>query len=256
MELRLMTFNIRNGRGLDGRNIWWLRRRATASVIAAERPDVVGLQEVYRFQLRYLAKRVGGYDHVGVGRNNGAGKGEHAPLLYGPDRFELERTETRWLSDTPRVPGSKTWGNRSPRIVTLAWLRERATGRRLGVVSGHLDEASAPARRRSAEAILQWLNAADDRPWFVLGDLNTTADDPAVQVLLQGGYRDTLADLPTSGPGAGTEHAFTGRDDGKRIDFVLVPSLWSVVEACIVRARPGGRLPSDHWPVTAVVADG
>ena len=69
-----MTFNIRNGRGVDGRNLWWLRRRATAAVVAGERPDIAGLQEVYRFQLRYLAKRLGGYDLVGVGRNDGAAR--------------------------------------------------------------------------------------------------------------------------------------------------------------------------------------
>jgi endonuclease/exonuclease/phosphatase family metal-dependent hydrolase len=249
-----MTFNIRNGRGLDGRNLWWLRRRATAAVINAARPDVAGLQEVYRFQRRYLAGRLDGCRLVGAGRNDGGARGEAAPVLYRDQRFELQRSETRWLSGTPKVAGSRTWGNRSPRIVTMAWLRDRGSGERLGAVSTHLDEASAPARRRSAEAILRWLGEEDDRPWVVLGDLNTTADDDAVRVLLDGGYRDTLAGLPGRGPGAGTEHAWKGRDDGKRIDFVLVPARWEVREAHIGRERPGGRLPSDHWPVMAVTA--
>ena len=91
---------------------------------------------------------------------------------------------------------------------------------------------------------------------MILGDLNTTADDPAVQVLLGAGYRDALGDLPTHGPGAGTEHAFTGRDDRSRIDFVLVPPPWLVADARIVRDRPKGRLPSDHWPVVADVSSG
>jgi len=250
-----MTFNIRNGRGLDGRNLWWLRRSATADVITAAAADVVCLQEVYRFQLRYLSKRLGAYDHVGVGRTDGARRGEACPVLYRRDRFEPERAETRWLSDTPGVPGSRSWGNRRPRIVTMAWLRDGVTGERVGVLNGHLDEASAPARLRSARAIVRWLDEQDDRPWVVLGDLNTTAEDPAVRTLLDGGYRDTLADVPVRGPGAGTEHAWSGRDDGKRIDFVLVPALWRVKDAHIVRERPRGRLPSDHWPVVAVAAD-
>lgn len=257
MELRLATFNIRNGRALDGRHLWWLRRPATAAVLAGLAADVVGLQEVYGFQLRWLLRRLGGrgYRHVGVGRDDGAGRGERVPVLYRSDRFLLERTETRWLSDTPHVPGSRSWGNRLPRIVTLAWLVERASGERLGVANVHLDHASAPARLAASRAVVGWLRLEDDRPWVILGDLNATPAEGSVDEFLDAGWRDVLGGLAATGPGAGTEHGFSGRDDGRRIDVVLVPSGWRVLEARIVTDRPGGRLASDHWPVSARVAD-
>lgn len=250
-----MTFNIRNGRAVnDGANLWWRRRSITAAVIAEVDADVLGVQEAYHFQLAYLLRQRPGFAYVGQGRNDAKGRGEHAPVLFRSERFALERAETRWLSDTPTVPGSRSWGNRFPRIVTVAWLRERVGGGRLGMVNGHFDSESAEARVRSAQAVVDLVAGERDRPWVVMGDFNTTAEDPAVQLLLGAGFSDTLGSLPPHGPGAGTEHAYTGRTDRTRIDFILLSPGLRALDAAIVTTRPKGRLPSDHWPVTATMA--
>ena len=52
---------------------------------------------------------------------------------------------------------------------------------------------------------------------------------------------------------AGTHHAWDGAADGTRIDFVLAGGGWEVLSAHVDHSRPGGRLPSDHWPVVADV---
>ena len=87
-----------------------------------------------------------------------------------------------------------------------------------------------------------------------MGDLNATAGSPAVSRLVAGGLRDTLAELGERRPQAGTHHPWDGSTDGTRIDYVLVGGQWDVLGARIDHARPGGRLPSDHWPVVADVA--
>ena len=249
-----MTFNVRNSRGLDGRNLWWLRRRSTVEAIRRPRPDIVGLQEVRRGQFRYLRSRLGEYDGVGAGRDDGRERGEHCPVLWRRGRLALDDWEVRWFSDTPRVPGSRGWGNRSPRLVTLARLVDLATGGSFGVAVTHLDATSETSRVRSAEALTRGLDEAASVPWIVLGDLNATAADPAVVALRAAGRRDALDELPASGAGAATSHAFTGRADGARIDHILVPPTWTVARSEIVRDRPLGRLPSDHWPVVAHVS--
>jgi endonuclease/exonuclease/phosphatase family metal-dependent hydrolase len=80
----------------------------------------------------------------------------------------------------------------------------------------------------------------------VLGDLNAGPGGDVVAPLLAVGLRDALEGVP-----GGTAHGFTGRTDGRRIDHVLVSRHWDVVAASIEHPRPGGRLPSDHWPVVA-----
>ena len=105
-----------------------------------------------------------------------------------------------------------------------------------------------PALARSVS-----LRAEGGRPWAVMGDFNATVEEPALQLLLAAGHQDALGHLPPRGPGAGTEHGFTGATDRRRIDYILVGRGTQVTSAQIVHARPGGRLPSDHWPVVARV---
>lgn len=249
--LRVATFNIRNGRAWDSVHSWPFRRAALASAVAALDADVIGLQEVYRFQRRSLLRRLPGYAGAGAPRNDGRRRGEACPILYRSARLRLERHLTRWLSDTPDVPGSRGWGNAQPRIATLCWFADSADGRRFGVVNTHWDGASAGSRARAAGALLGWLEPG--MPWLVLGDLNATTDDPAIRRLLAGGLRDPLAELGAGGVGAATHHHFDGATTGTRIDFVLVGEGWQILAASIDHARPGGRLASDHWPVVATV---
>ena len=50
------------------------------------------------------------YSSVGVGRTDGAKAGEMNPVFFRKDRFELIRTKTFWLSETPDVGRHKSWG--------------------------------------------------------------------------------------------------------------------------------------------------
>src|SRR5690606_1273431 len=167
------------------------------------------------------------------------------------DRLRLDAWTVRWFSDTPTAPGSRSWGNPLPRIVTLCRFTDMTNGLRFGAADVHWDGASAVSRLRSAEVLLLWLDPAV--PWLVVGDLTGTVADPAVALLLAGGLRDTLAYLGPRGPGAATHHAWDGSTWGTRIDHVLVDDRWDVLRAHIDHSRPGGRLPSDHWPVVADV---
>ncbi len=251
-RLRVAAFNIRTGLGRDGRNAWPLRAGACAGAIAGLAADVVGLQEVHAFQERGLARRLPGYAGAGAGRSDGRCRGERCTVAYLTSRLRLEAWTVRWFSDTPWIPGSRSWGNPITRIVTLCRFTDLRTGDHLGVANAHWDGASAASRQRSAEALLAWLDPS--LPWIVLGDLNATAGDPAVARLVAAGLRDTLAHLGERGPQAATHHQWDGSTDGTRIDFILSDDRWDVHEARIDHARPGGRLPSDHWPVVAEVA--
>ena len=235
----VLTFNIRTDRGLDGRNSWWFRRGATVEAVRAVAPDVAALQEVRRVQLGHLKAGLPEYGFLSAGRSNGRKRGEHCPILYRHDRFSVTQWDVRWFSE-----------DRSGRIATIARLSDRADGKTFSVASTHLDHRSAETRITSAATLALWVRSSTG-PWIVMGDFNATAVDPSVASLLATGLQDALAHLPTRGTGAATAHAFTGRADGDRIDHVLVSPSWAVVDAAIVRETPGGKLPSDHWPVMA-----
>lgn len=241
-EVRVATFNIRNGRALDGRHAWPFRRRRAAAAIDELGADVVGLQEVYRFQERSLLRRLPRYRSLGAGRTDGR-RGERNPILYDPDAVTPVTWETRWYGADDGRPGTRLPGARFPRIATLAVLAT-PSGAAFQVACTHLDARSADRRRRSLEQLAGWLDPA--LPRVVLGDLNAEPGDHELAPLVAAGLRDALP----AGAG-GTNHDFSGRLDGRRIDHVFVSGAVEVAAARVAHPRPGGRLPSDHWPVVA-----
>lgn len=242
-DLRVATFNIRNGRAFDGWNSWPFRRKTTAATIAALDADVLGLQEVFAFQLRWLHRRLPAYDVNGRGRGSRRiFKGEHSPVPTRRSKIRVVKHWTRWYGDQPDVPGSKLPGARFPRIATGCVLEIVGSGERVQLVNTHLDAHRADLRARSAEQLVTWLDPS--LPQIVVGDFNAEVDSPPVQIIAAAGLRSALpADA------CGTNHDFTGRLDGKRIDHVLVSEHFEVTSAEVWHERIGGRLPSDHWPV-------
>jgi len=224
--LNLVSFNIRNGRAFDGRNSWPFRKRAVGDVLRSFDADVIGLQEVYRFQLRYLMRRLPGYAAVGDPRSRW---GERTPVLV---RGRILAHATRWF---------EVDGARFPRIATTA--RVDVRGQEFTFTCTHLDEASAQRRRTSASQLVRWL-VDTEGPHVIVGDCNATLDDPMFATLVDAGFKSALP--PDAG---GTTHHFTGRRDGRQIDHILVPSTAEVLAAHVDYSR----MVSDHWPVVAKV---
>lgn len=245
---RLVSFNIRNGRAIDLRHNWWRRRSAVLESLQRLAPDVAAIQEAYAFQADWLCRRLPGYRSYGVGRNNGERRGEQALVLFQHESFRLVRGETRWYGNDPSAPGSCLPDARFPRVAAFAELERRSDGTRLTFVNTHLDERNPSARLRSAQQLATWITD-QPTPTAVLGDLNEGIDGPALQAL-----RETtqLVDAVSAGSG-GSNHDFTGRTDGRRLDHILVPESWRVLHAGVDHRTSNGRLASDHWPVVADV---
>jgi endonuclease/exonuclease/phosphatase family metal-dependent hydrolase len=244
--LTVATFNIRNSRAFDGRNSWILRRSATTTAIGAIDADVIGLQEVFARPLRFLLRRLRAYEAFGEGRSGGR-RGESCPVLVKSRHLDVVHARTLWFGDEPERAGSRLPGATFPRVATTVRLRDPRSSVEMVVWNVHLDEHSAANRARSTAQLAGWIDR--DLPTIVVGDFNAVPDDGAVFAPLHAaGLRSVLDD-----GGAGTAHAFTGRTDVPRLDHILVSADWHVETAAALTARPNGRLPSDHWPVRAVL---
>ena len=242
MNLRVATFNIRFGMARDGWNSWPFRARATAAVLRGLDADVVGLQEVYGFQARSLRRRLRGHGIVGEGRS-ASRRNERCSVLWRRSAVTLVDVDTRWFGPDPHRPGTTLPDASHPRIATIATLQPVDGGAPFTFVNTHLDQRHPANRMTAVDQIVGWL---DDGPTIVVGDLNARPDSEVLGRLEAAGLRTVL------GPDApGTAHNFTGRTDGPRIDHILVSAHWTVTDAEVDTTRPGGRLPSDHWPVVA-----
>ena len=146
-SVRLGTFNIRLKNTEDDKagNGWNIRRDRVAGYIKANHIDVIGMQEVLHPQLEDLLERLPEYDYVGVGRTDGATKGEYSPIFFLKDKYEALEKGNFWLSETPDVAGSKGWDAALERIASYAKLRDKATGKIFMAVNTHFDHVGVTA---------------------------------------------------------------------------------------------------------------
>jgi endonuclease/exonuclease/phosphatase family metal-dependent hydrolase len=258
--LLVMTFNIRYGTAKDGENDWSARRSMLFEVVRDANADLIGLQEALDFQIDEILSAVPGYAVVGVGRDDGAEKGEYSAILFRKDRFHVAEAGTFWFSDTPSVVASKSWGNNITRICTWARFIDR-DGRGFYHFNLHLDHQSQPSRERSTVLLRGRIDTrSTPDPVIVTGDFNVGEGNAALQTLtVPGGagapaFLDTFRVLHADAKTVGTFSGFKfGTEGADKIDYVLVQPGAEVMSAEIVRFSRNNRYPSDHFPVTARV---
>jgi endonuclease/exonuclease/phosphatase family metal-dependent hydrolase len=217
-------------------------------MLRTEDPDVLGTQELFKRQGDEIVARLPQYVWFGEGRRGGHDD-EHMGVFYRKDRLRLRESGNFWLSDTPEIAGSRTWGNIYPRMVTWARFERVADGARFTLFNTHLPyrDEDEPARLRGAELIRARLDQLDENEMVILtGDFNTTPDSP-VHATLAARLTDAWIAAPQrTGPEA-TFHGFTGQAK-QRIDWILFRGL-AVKSAKTVTTQTDGRYPSDHFPV-------
>lgn len=247
--LRVMTFNVRTP-SPDGVNVWENRRDLFVRTIRDADPDVFGTQELVKEQGDYVVAKLPHYAWFGEGRRGGDGD-EHMGVFYRTDRLKVLKSGNFWLSDTPNVPGSISWGHPLPRMVTWALFQRKADGRRFYFFDTHLPyrDQDEDARTKGAKEILARLQQLPkDVPVVLTGDFNTTPASQAHAVLTS-----LLADARLTAPEHtgpdDTFHNFTGNPD-KRIDWILVRG-FTAMSADTITEHDGKVYPSDHFPVLA-----
>lgn len=164
-----------------------------------------------------------------------------------------------WLSDTPEIPGSKSWGNNVIRMVTWVRFLHSPPGeepQELVFFNTHFDHQSANAREKSAALVLERINEFDPAlPVVLAGDFNAAAGTSRPYEILvdEGGLLDTWEMARRRGTAVGTSPG--GYRDpvpgGPRIDWLLTRGPVGTEAVEIVTWGKRGQYPSDHFPVQA-----
>ncbi len=254
VALTVATFNLRYASSTPP-NAWPQRRPVMKACVEAMKPDLIGTQEGVYHQLKDLAADLPDYAWIGTGRDGGS-RGEFMAIFYRRDRFEPVEFDHFWLSDTPDVIGSSTWGNTNRRMVTWVRFRERSSGAEFYFWNTHLDHALQPAREKAALLIKDRLAASKpELPLLLVGDFNAVAGkNVAYDTLLNGtGLIDTWDAAAERRHGEfNSFHNFRGpQPGGQRIDWILARGKVDVAFSEIVTCEQNGQYPSDHFPVIA-----
>jgi endonuclease/exonuclease/phosphatase family metal-dependent hydrolase len=230
-DLRVVSYNIRHGRGLDDQ----VDLARTAAVLRELAPDLVALQEVDQ-----RVTRSGGVDQAAeLGRLLGMEHAFGSFMDYQGGRYGmaiLSRLPIRRRQSIELPPGNE------PRIALLVEV-EDPRGKPLNLIGVHFDWVRDDALRHAqAEALCNFLDALD-APYLVVGDFN---DEPGSRTLGLFEARASAAAKP-----AEARFTFPADEPRKEIDFVFAAprERWETREVRVVDEG----LASDHRPVLAVL---
>ncbi len=250
--LRVMSFNIRLPAQDDGADYWEIRKPLAVRMLREQAPDVISMQELVQTQADYLARELPDYAWFGRGRDADGG-GERMGVFYRKDRLKVVESGDFWLSDTPAIPGSISWGHPYPRMVSWALFQRHADGKRFYLFNTHLPyrEQDEAARVKSAQAIARHLSALPDTvPVVLTGDFNT-APDSEVHATLSRTLQDAWLTAARVEGSTATFHGFHG-EATQRIDWIFARGV-QVDSATSVTTRWNDRYPSDHFPVVVTL---
>ncbi len=247
----ILSYNIRYASFNNNPENWDKRMEGVISIINGH--DFVGLQEVVPVQMDNIgAKLENEYSWFFRTREADPGKGEGCPVLYNKTRWEVIDSGHFWLSDTPEIPGSNTWGAAFPRMVSYGFFRAFISGDSILVINTHFDHVSQPAREKSIELILEkFAREINLMPVIIMGDLNVKPENPVYQKILSSGtLTDSFRSMNPEESNAGaTFHGWKTDLPVDRIDYIFCSPMLKVKSSQVLHDQYNGMYPSDHFPL-------
>ena len=248
-SVKVMTYNIRLDTPNDSVNQWPKRTHKVYALIKKYDPDLIGLQEVLHHQLTDLLQNLPAYSYIGVGRDDGKTKGEYSCILYKKDRFSALNQNTFWLSETPNVPGSKSWDAAITRVASWGTFKDLKSNKQFLMINTHFDHIGKEARKNSAALLKQKASEiAKDFPLIITGDFNCTREEtPYATIMDPSGIK--LTDPAPANP-PGTFCSFKVNSIAcKGIDYIFHSQAIQSEGYKVIQDNDGKYYPSDHLPV-------
>ncbi len=250
IALRIMSFNIRC---LNvGTATWQDRIGIVSETMLKSEADSIGIQEGTPEWMETLDETVAEkYAYVGVGRDDGANKGEYSAIFYLKDKYNLVDSGTFWLSETPEVP-SKGWDASMNRICTWALLENKETGEKYLHMNSHFDHIGTKARANSAKLIVERAKDYTDIPVVFTADMNIREGTDSYNTMVESGYFFDTKKIAPDSMNFLTYHDTNPRShEGEVIDYVMINDKFEALCYRVVTAGIDGQYVSDHFPVYA-----
>jgi len=249
--IKLLTFNIRVPNfNDDGINFWHYRAPRVFQKLREESPDVIGFQEVRDETFPQLKFNLSEYTFLGYGRDAHF-FGESARIAFKSELFQLQAMDQFWLSDTPRIPGTR-FENQSGcnRVCVWAKLMHLPTRKRFYFMNTHLDHRGDEARLKGLQLIFDMvkkLKAEEDLPVFIVGDFNFMPEEAPYALIEKNGFNDLTEGME------GTFHGYGKASE--KIDYILTDLPREQFEICRWHENNNGVYLSDHDPIAAFWKD-
>ena len=233
-EMNIATFNVRvSGPLKPGQarpkkgdyakfNGWDDRKGYLCDMIQFEAFDVFGVQEARYPQIEDMLARMPEYNYIGVGRDDGAQKGEHCAIFYLKKKFKVLEQGNFWLSETPDVP-SYGWGAKYRRICTWGLFQNKKTKELFYFINTHVNwgKASVKSANMLVEFVKEKCTKTDNV--IIMADFNAAQDSDLYKIITSNGFEDTYESSKYRFAPTGTGNGFRiNYFNYRRIDHIFV----------------------------------
>ena len=248
-EIAVLSYNIRYNSSGDGLDLWEFRKGELIEQIKQIAPTSFGVQEATLTQMQDLVAGLTDYSYVGVGRDDGATKGEFSAIFYKRSELKVLNEDTFWLSETPEKV-SVGWDAALPRICTYAKFELTSSKRSFWHFNTHFDHLGETARAESAKLMVSKITAlvSEGEAIVISGDFNAEPHEEPILVLNHS-FDDPVKKVNLQGP-IGTFSGF--QLDAlldRRIDYIFSQNVQVKTYQHLDTKRANGRWISDHLPV-------
>jgi len=249
-EFTAMSYNIKYANENDGENSWSKRKDFLANQLKFYHPQIFGVQEAVKSQIDFITEELSNYKSLGVGRE-GSNQGEFSAIFYDTTKFEVLKSDTFWLSETPDQI-SKGWDADYHRICTYALLKDKESEEQFYFFNTHFDHRGKEARTNSARLIIQQIKKinVENYPVLLTGDFNLEPETEQIQYIKS--YLNDAKEA-TAAIKLGPSGTFNGYDFKtpvtRRIDYIFHSEEVKIKTYAVLSDNENGRYASDHLPV-------
>lgn len=249
MKIKVATSNIRFANPKDGIHDWPNRREVLAHFLNDFGPDLLATQEGREGQIRDLHTILNNLEMVD---RSWITERMYPTLFYNPKKLELLDSGDIWLSETPNIPGSKSFDSAFPRLCTWAKFKIIESHFTFFKLNCHLDHIRKKTRFSQINVLIdefQKINS-ENLPFIFSGDFNESPFETVREAIngRLGGIVDpwsllNLEECPT-------HHNFGGDlQSGNRIDWILYKGPFQANKLELKKGHIEGIYPSDHHPL-------
>jgi endonuclease/exonuclease/phosphatase family metal-dependent hydrolase len=232
-RVRVLTYNIHHGEGIDGR----LDLERIARIIKSVEPDLVALQEI-----DFVTERTGRVDQAAeLSRLTGMKMVPGDNIDYRGGRYG-NAALSRWPITRHKNHALPLMGPEQRGVLDVEI--NPGEGRpTLRFLVTHLDHRRDDAERLASAAVINDMVADHDTPAILAGDLNAVPDSEVLK-RFKAQWSNATADKPLP--------TIPVREPRRQIDYVLYrpADSWRVVEAKVLDKEPEA---SDHLPLFVVL---
>lgn len=248
---KIMSSNIRFDTPRDEERAWPHRKDILFQSILDFSPAILGTQEGREPQLRELEDGIQKYKLIDHHRP-WIEERMYPSLFIDQQQFDVLESGDIWLSETPDVPGSKSFESMFPRLCT--WVRGvyKNSKKEVFAANVHLDHVQDMTRFEQIQVLSQQLKKlmGEKDALVLMGDFNESPDGQVRQHLnsaLPELYDPWILLKKTE---ESSHHTFKQPiTEGARIDWILAHKSLEAFDIFLDKREKEGLYPSDHFPV-------